>query len=319
MRLVIVTPIYEDQTAALKLFQELRQTLKEDFLVVAVDDGSIREPVEPEWLQSQQLQGCVVRLIRNLGHQRAIAVGLSYAAEHFKPAVVVVMDSDGEDAPASIKLLMERLDSEAVDVVVAQRKSRVETATFKAFYRIYAIMFTVLTGRAISFGNFMAIKGHVMQRLVSMPELWIHLAGCVLASKVRIAHEPIDRGARYAGQSKMNFISLALHGFHGLMVFAEDVLVRVGIFCTVLAVASLAAIFLVILLKVIGFATPGWFSIAIGILVLIFLQTGVLTLMTLMLTGILKGFLVPHIDYKRFIERVVNVSEATGRVSGIPK
>ena len=29
----------------------------------------------------------------------------------------------------------------------------------------------------------------------------------------------------------MNFVGLALHGFKGLMVFAEDVLVRVGIAC----------------------------------------------------------------------------------------
>ena len=36
-------------------------------------------------------------------------------------------------------------------------------------------------------------------------------------------------------------------------------------------------------------ATPGWFSIAIGILFLVFLQTGTLTLMTLMLSGVIKS------------------------------
>jgi hypothetical protein len=254
-----------------------------------------------------------------MGHQRAIAVGLNYIAEYHNPAIVVVMDADGEDAPASIKALVDRLDREAVDVVVAQRKSRIETATFKAFYKIYAMMFVMLTGRGISFGNFMAIKGTILKRLVSMPELWIHLAGCVLASKVRIAYEPIDRGARYAGQSKMNFISLALHGFRGLMVFAEDVLVRVGVFCTLLAVSSLAAILLAIVLKLVGFATPGWFSIAVGVLILIFLQTGALTLMTLMLTGTLKGVLMPQINYKLFIERVINVSKTSRQLSKVSR
>ena len=64
-----------------------------------------------------------------------------------------------------------------------------------------------------------------------MEELWLNLAGCVLTSKLRVKTLDIDRGKRYNGESKMNFVSLTLHGFRALMVFAEDVLVRVGIIC----------------------------------------------------------------------------------------
>jgi hypothetical protein len=87
----------------------------------------------------------------------------------------------------------------------------------------------------------------------------------------------------------MNFVGLALHGFKALMVFAEDVLVRVGIACTGIAALSLLAGILAVVLKVVGASTPGWFSIAVGVLVLIFLQTGALALMTLMLTGVMRG------------------------------
>ena len=43
-------------------------------------------------------------------------------------------------------------------------------------------------------------------------------AAAVLASKLRVETCSLDRGPRYAGQSKMNFVGLALHGFKGLMV-----------------------------------------------------------------------------------------------------
>jgi hypothetical protein len=102
----------------------------------------------------------------------------------------------------------------------------------------------------------------------------------------------------------MNFVGLALHGFKGLMVFAEDVLVRVGIACALVAVLSVIGVVAAIALKILGFSTPGWFSIALGILVLVFLQTGALTLMTLMLTGVVKGGAATPVDYKEFIAEV---------------
>lgn len=105
----------------------------------------------------------------------------------------------------------------------------------------------------------------------------------------------------------MNFVSLALHGFKGLMIFAEDVLVRVGVVCSFLAISSVAGALLAVLLKIFGFATPGWFSIALGILMLVFLQTGMLVLITLMLTGIVKSGRENVPNHKEFIENELHV------------
>jgi len=56
-------------------------------------------------------------------------------------------------------------------------------------------------------------------------------------------------------------------------------------------VSTVSVLFAVVatLLKLAGYATPGWFSMALGVLFLVFLQTGTLTLMTLMLSGIVRG------------------------------
>lgn len=304
--LIVVTPVYEDVEASSRLFKELAAVFgQEGVYVVAVDDGSVRQPVAISNISAAGINGVVIKLKRNVGHQRAIAIGLNYVADQFSETRrVVVMDSDGEDLPLSIRDLMQPLESADVDVVVAQRKSRVETLRFKTFYVVYRWLFKLLTGRGISFGNFMALKPAALKRLVAMQELWIHVASCVLISRLRMAVRSLDRGPRYAGQSKMNFVGLALHGFRGLMVFAEDVLVRVGIACTLVAALSVLGGGSAIGLKLLGFTTPGWFSVALGILLLVFLQTGALTLMTLMLAGVIRNGTVTAIDYREFVERV---------------
>lgn len=308
--LVIVTPVYEDLEASGRLFQELGKQFGQQVFVVAVDDGSVRQPLTVDSLTRAGIAGAVLKLRRNVGHQRAIAIGLSYAAERLAPGQqVVVMDSDGEDLPSTIPALLAQLDNPAVDVVVAQRKSRVETFRFKAFYAVYKRFFGVMTGRPISFGNFMALKPAAVKRLVSMQELPIHVAAAVLASKLRTGVCPLDRGPRYAGQSKMNFVGLALHGFKALMVFAEDVLVRVGIASAVIAACAVIGSVFALSLKVLGYSTPGWFSLVLGIFVLLFLQTAALALMTLMLTGVMRsGSVVTAVAHRDFIDEVLETA-----------
>lgn len=311
--LVVITPVYEDVEASSCLFEELARHFGHEVFLIAVDDGSLKQPLEISQLQRARLDGVVLTLRRNVGHQRAIAIGLSYASVHIHPnQQVVVMDSDGEDMPSTIDQLLTHLRSDSIDVVVAQRKNRVETMSFKVFYALYKRLFPLLTGRTIGFGNFMALNSQAVRRLVSMQELAIHVAASVLASKLRVYPCPMDRGRRYAGQSKMNFVSLILHGFKGMMVFAEDVLVRVGIAAAGIATLSILGAVVATVLKFIGFATPGWFSVALGILMLIFLQTGALALMTLMLTGVVRGGAVQTtIAYQDFIERVTETTSTT--------
>jgi hypothetical protein len=310
---IVVTPVYEDVEASSRLFKELSAQFNHDVFLVAVDDGSVKQPLEISSLENAGVDGVILKLRRNVGHQRAIAIGLGYVSEHIKTYQrVVVMDSDGEDLPSTIPNLLDELMKDDVDVAVAQRKSRVESLRFKAFYVFYKLFFSLMTGRLISFGNFMALKASAVQRLVVMQELPIHVAAAVLASKLRAQICPLHRGPRYAGQSKMNFVGLVLHGFKGLMVFAEDVLVRVGIACALIASLSIAGAITAVSLKLFGVATPGWFSVALGLLFLMLLQTialAIMTLMTLMLTGVVRGgTLATVIVYHDFVECVIETN-----------
>ena len=119
----------------------------------------------------------------------------------------------------------------------------------------------------------------------------------------------------------MNFVGLVLHGFRGLMVFVEDVLVRLGIACAIIAGLAVSGALAAVGLKLFGFSTPGWFSIALGILVLIFMQTGALSLMTLMLAGVMRGQAVsPAESYQAPIDRVLATHPAvTSAVTPVGK
>ena len=102
----------------------------------------------------------------------------------------------------------------------------------------------------------------------------------------------------------MNFVGLALHGFKALMVFAEDVLVRTGIACASVATLSLSGGVVALILYVNGFAIPDWLPIAMSILFLVFMQTGILSLMILLLTGMLRSSLPATVNYKEYIDKI---------------
>lgn len=311
-KLIVVTPVFEDVEASTILFAELAKACGREIHVVAVDDGSVKQPLTLDGMKAAGINGTVVSLRRNVGHQRAIATGIAYVVDQFRSIDrVVIMDSDGEDLPETIAALLLDLDANDVDVSVAQRKSRVETLRFKTFYVVYKWLFKLLTGRKISFGNFMALNETAVRRLAGMGELATHVAGTVLVSRLRWRTCALDRGPRYAGKSKMNFVGLALHGFKGLMIFAEDVMVRVGIACAGVAALSLLGVTAAIALKAIGYATPGWFSVALGLLLLVFLQTGAIALMTLMLTGITRNNTVLPLDYRLLVDKVTTTSRVS--------
>ena len=83
MRVVIMMPVYEDWRAAIELCRNIDSVLSQDkslsATVVFVDDGSRLLncpsvlPFEPKAISGVAL----LKLQRNLGHQRAIAVALA--------------------------------------------------------------------------------------------------------------------------------------------------------------------------------------------------------------------------------------------------
>jgi glycosyltransferase involved in cell wall biosynthesis len=186
------------------------------FHIVAVDDGSAT-PLDSEAL-ALSFSSCIVELnvmvlALNLGHQRAIAAGLCALVERTDIDAVIVMDSDGEDRLEDVATLLAASRTHPAEkIVLARRTERSETRIFKIGYLAYRLLFRLLTGRAVAFGNFSLIPFTSLQRLVRLPELWNNLAAALMRSRMPYITVATRRGVRYFGQSRMNLTALVIHG-----------------------------------------------------------------------------------------------------------
>lgn len=308
----IVTPVYEDQQSFAELCRRLAEAERvagATFYVIAVDDGSLAEPPQAMAFSAAGLSGEILRLARNVGHQGAIAIGLARAAALNNVGACVVMDSDGEDTPESIPRLLTAISAPNVDVAAAARAKRSETLTFRAFYMVYKRLFKVLTGQTLRFGNFMALSPKALERLSGMHEAWVHVAAAVVKAKLRRVDVPTDRGKRYFGASKMNFPSLVLHGMRAVMVFADLVLTRLALALIAMAMAVVTVVGGAIVLRVLGLTTPGWVTIVTGFALSLFLQAGLFTMITLIVSSLGRVDTPPRVR-SRALEYVAHIEAA---------
>src|SRR5262249_36539966 len=79
--LVVILPIFEDRKSASQLIRDLAKYCPEPPYIIAIDDGSL-EALTTISIADAGLGGEVIKLVRNMGHQRAIAIGICYVAAH---------------------------------------------------------------------------------------------------------------------------------------------------------------------------------------------------------------------------------------------
>jgi hypothetical protein len=178
---------------------------------------------------------------------------------------------------------------------------------FKSGYAAYRLLFRLLIGREISFGNFSLHPISAVHRLVYMPELWNNLPAAVLRSRISHSAIPIDRGFRYAGHSKMNFISLVVHGLSALSVYLDTIFVRVLVASSGFALLTVIGIIAATLVRLTtNLVIPGWTTTAVGALLTLLVQTIVLMVATtlMVLAGRSTRPIVPRSDSSKFVREV---------------
>jgi hypothetical protein len=278
-RLVIVTPVYNDWESFHCLLRELDREAAAsglDLAVMAVDDGSIVPP-PADGMSAQELPNLrlveIVELACNLGHQRAIALGLVEAARRTDVDAVVVMDADGEDRPGDINALMAAHERFPGHIVAASRAARSEGFVFRVFYRLYRWIFRALTGKVINFGNFSLIPFDLLKRIVHLPDVWNNLPAALVKSRLPITFVPSRRGTRYSGASQMNFISLIIHGMSAISVFADVSFTRLLLGSAFVSLFTLAGMIAVVAIRIFTtLAIPGWATNVFGLLVMVLVQ-----------------------------------------------
>jgi polyisoprenyl-phosphate glycosyltransferase len=308
-RATLIIPILDDWESADILCSRLNAALKSSkrrsVTLIFIDDGSVMAPFLPSLEQCSTFDAVfVLRLKRNMGHQRAIALGLSYVQENAPCDSLVVMDGDGEDKPEDVPRLLDALESGETPFVFAERGRRLDGIFFRAGYLFYRILHRLLTGRKIRFGNFSALQFGLLRRLTTMPEMWSHYAASVILARIPFRAIRVDRGKRLKGSSKMTIDGLILHGLVAMALYPTinvRVLIASLIGCLVagLFTAVVALMGLVSLVKI-----PGWATPAVAVSVVLCCTT---TLMSFLFVFLSVGFrtlpgVLPIRDYRYFVE-----------------
>jgi len=315
--LVILVPVYNDWECVPPLLDDIDASLAERggtrVRVLLADDGSDRRelalPPKGTYRAIKSVEA--LRLRRNLGAERAIAVGLTWIHQERPCDAVIVMDADGEDRPKDIPALVEKWEAERRrPVVFAGRARRQEGPTFRLFYRLFQVLHFLLVGAMARVGHFSLVPRDQLSKLVVVSELWNHFAASVVKARLPRALVPADRGRRIAGRSTMNFVSLVTHGLSAISVFAETAGVRILFVSSCFGALTAGLIAVVIVLRLAtDLAIPGWATYATGLLLLLLAQFAIASFMAVLFILTTRNNLsfLPLRDFRHFVESVEEI------------
>jgi len=315
--IIILIPVYNDWEALELLIGALDAKLAESKLeadILLIDDGSTSS--HDRWRRAGGTYPAIgnieiLELSRNLGHQRAIAVGLAYVRHKRRCNAVVIMDADGEDSPEDVPRLIEMFSSQqGRRVVFARRAERSESRVFKMFYSLYKVIYFLLTGAKVRFGNFSVVPYDLLLKLVVVSEIWNHYAAGVMKARIPYVEIPTKRGKRLSGDSRMNFVSLVIHGLGAISVHSDVIGVRALAAMLSLILVSLVGILVVVILRLFtDLAIPGWASFVTLSFFVLLMQAVMMALLFIFIILSNRSNLVfiPGRDYEQFVLSVNRV------------
>lgn len=123
MDLSIVVPVYNEEENIAYLYRQLTAVLGplgRSYEIICVDDGSTDRSFELlAELAARDPRVKVIRFRRNFGQTAAFSAGFDYA----QGDIVITIDADLQNDPASIPLLLEKIE-EGYDLVSGRRTNR---------------------------------------------------------------------------------------------------------------------------------------------------------------------------------------------------
>jgi glycosyltransferase involved in cell wall biosynthesis len=224
---LIILPFFNESDLIIDLLNLLENKLthlNNNFKLIFVNDGSTdncTELIEEHIFQSQNISKEIIELNSNAGHQNAIRQGIIYAKQaHIdKCKGIIIMDSDGEDNPDAIAELANKKN---YDVVFVTRGKRTEKLTFKTSYFCYKILFKIITGKQINFGNYALISPKVLKAIAE--KHFFHFSSFLSKQRFKIEYIQYDRNKRLKGKSKMGFKNLLIHALKSFIEYHDELI-----------------------------------------------------------------------------------------------
>ncbi len=215
-KFIILTPVYNDWKNLSRLLAKInnifKNEIKKKFDLVVINDCSIEKFNFKRLKMSKINKITIISLPKNLGSQRALAIGIKYINKKYKNNFkTIIIDSDGQDNPIGIKKLIYKNKVNPNYSIMVNRGQRKEPLWFIIFYEIYSFLINLFTFKKIRYGNFCLLNNDHVKDINFDNNLWSALPPTISNNVKRITYITLDREKRYTGNSKMNFIGLLLH------------------------------------------------------------------------------------------------------------
>ena len=203
--LSIVVPVYNEEENLLPLHSEITAAclaLKRTYEIILVDDGSRDGSFQVlRKIQASDSKVRVIRLRRNFGQTAALSAGF----DHARGEIIVTLDSDLENDPADIGLLVAKID-EGYDLVSGWRKNRWKKHFFTRRLPSLAanrLISAITKVRLRDYGcTLKAFRREVIKNIHLYGEMHRFIPAIAAAIGVTIAEVPVNFRPRVHGKSK---------------------------------------------------------------------------------------------------------------------
>ena len=165
-------------------------------------------------------------------------MGLKYLKKKKTKAIIVIIDSDGEDDPKQVKKLINLAEKNPKSVISVNRLKRRENIFFKFLYKLHLFITFLFTGKYID------------------ANLWLACSAGIIKNCDSIKSHYADRKKRYFDASKASLLWIFKHSLSIISVFKSDVQRNSLIYCSILLLIFLfvkMTIFIVAIIIIIIF------------------------------------------------------------------
>ncbi|DAC18984.1 MAG: hypothetical protein CMB51_07140 [Euryarchaeota archaeon] len=261
----IVVPLYNDQevlpSLCTAIFSELSNIFKSVRLIL-VDDGSSDQTYQIALNQKDEYKQIeVVKLAGNFGQHRAILAGMRSSSAD----ILAVMDSDLQDRPEYIPMLVGKMLSENTSMAIARRKKRSDSFRKKISSRLFAAASNILVPFNVDphLGAFRVIKKSVVEQVCAVKEHTGTPFSMLYSLRVPYSVVDIEREPRLAGKTGYNLKKSFKLASDRIMTYSIQPIrmaILLGIICGLVSfiIAGYTLVNFVLQDRV----APGWTSLA---------------------------------------------------------
>jgi len=258
---IFLMPLYNDWENLKFLLEKIDnqvQKLDGQFDVIILNDFSTSEcNISFKNLQKvKQLK--IINFNKNIGSQRAIAIGLKYISqinEDNKEKMIVIMDSDGQDDPEILNKIIEINKKFPNEIITINRTQRNEMMWFKILYELHYYTLILFSGHKIRYGNYSLISSDKLKKLLLTDDLWAAYPAAISKSFKKTYKVFNERKKRYSGKTKMNLYGLFNHSARVFSVFKYKILISSLLYSTIFFFLGSAFYFFILILIIANIST----------------------------------------------------------------